>query len=64
MLGCDAKKYHVDTTGVKPNTGISTTKRPLHTDLDTLAGSWTADDIAEFERATAEFEHIDESLWR
>lgn len=44
--------------------GISTTKRPLHTDLDTLAGSWTADDIAEFERATAEFEHVDESLWR
>jgi hypothetical protein len=44
--------------------GIGSTKRPIHTDLDTLAGSWTAHDIAEFERTTAEFEHIDESLWR
>jgi hypothetical protein len=44
--------------------GISTAKRPIHTDLDTLAGSWTAHDIAEFERTTAEFERIDESLWR
>jgi hypothetical protein len=44
--------------------GLAATKRPLYTDLDTLSGSWTADDIAEFERTTAEFEHIDESLWR
>ena len=37
---------------------------PIFTDLDTLVGTWTADDIAEFERATAEFDQIDESLWR
>jgi plasmid stability protein len=31
--------------------------------LAELAGSWTAEDLAEFERATAPFEQVDEELW-
>lgn len=32
--------------------------------LAELAGSWSADDLAEFEAAVADFERIDEELWR
>ena len=35
-----------------------------HNDLDALAGTWTAADAAEFERATADFDEIDTALWR
>ncbi len=35
-----------------------------HADLDALAGTWTAADAREFERATANFGHVDEDLWR
>jgi transcriptional regulator with XRE-family HTH domain len=33
-------------------------------DLDALAGTWSAEDLAEFETAVADFERIDEELWR
>lgn len=33
-------------------------------DLDHLAGTWSAEDLAEFEAAVADFEKIDEELWR
>lgn len=32
--------------------------------LRALAGSWSAQDLARFERDTAVFEQIDEELWR
>lgn len=32
--------------------------------LAALAGSWSARDLAEFEAAVADFERIDEELWR
>lgn len=35
-----------------------------HPDLDKLAGTWTAADAREFERATATFGQVDEDLWR
>jgi hypothetical protein len=31
--------------------------------LAQLAGSWTPEDLAEFERATAPFEQVDPELW-
>ncbi len=31
--------------------------------LAELAGSWTAGDLTEFERATAQFEQVDPELW-
>lgn len=32
--------------------------------LGSLAGGWSEDDFREFERATAQFEAVDEELWR
>ena len=32
-------------------------------DLDDLAGTWTAEERAAFDAATADFEKIDESIW-
>jgi plasmid stability protein len=31
--------------------------------LGALAGGWTEKDLADFERATAQFEEVDEELW-
>ncbi len=36
----------------------------LHDDLDYLAGTWSAEDAAEFERATAVFETVDKDIWK
>jgi hypothetical protein len=47
--------------------GIARGKPPVpaeHPDLDALAGTWTAADAREFERAAATFGHVDEDLWR
>jgi plasmid stability protein len=32
--------------------------------LGALAGTWTADDLVDFERATSMFEEVDEEIWR
>lgn len=40
------------------------TQLPLYHDLDALAGTWSTEDAAEFERATASFRQVDEELWR
>lgn len=35
-----------------------------HDDLDRLAGTWSAQDIREFQDATATFAQVDKDLWR
>ena len=37
---------------------------PRTNGLARLAGTWTARDHAEFERATAVFERVDDELWK
>lgn len=37
---------------------------PKYRDLDALAGTWSEEDAAEFDRATASFRQVDEELWR
>ena len=37
---------------------------PRSNGLRTFAGTWSAEDQAEFERAIADTEQIDEELWR
>ena len=32
--------------------------------LDALAGTWSAEDLAEFRQATSAFEEVDPSLWK
>jgi plasmid stability protein len=44
---------------------IGTKKRGIeYNDLDALAGTWDESAVDEFERNTAVFEKIDESLWK
>jgi len=38
--------------------------RAKHHDLDELAGTWSSDDVAEFETVTSSFNKIDDSLWK
>jgi hypothetical protein len=40
------------------------TQLPRYHDLDTLAGTWSKEDAAEFDRATERFRQVDEELWR
>ena len=44
-------------------TGLEPVVRPKR-DLSDLAGHWTEEEAAEFERAVEPFEHIDEELWK
>lgn len=39
-------------------------KNILFDDLDHLAGTWSLQDAAEFEKNTAAFEQIDDTLWK
>ena len=38
--------------------------RAEHTDLDHLAGTWSAEEAKAFARRTAAFETVDEELWK
>lgn len=38
--------------------------KPLHHDLDTLAGSWTKNEAAAFERALARQRGIEPDIWK
>lgn len=50
---------------LKESLGIEKKKRgATYDDLDHLAGTWSAEDAAEFENATAVFEKVDEDLWK
>ncbi|MEA2559468.1 MAG: hypothetical protein QOH06_972 [Acidobacteriota bacterium] len=37
---------------------------PVYRDLDDLAGTWTAEEAAEFRKATEHFSRVDQDLWR
>jgi hypothetical protein len=50
---------------LKESLGIEKKKRGVvYDDLDHLAGTWSKKDAAEFERATAVFEKVDEEMWK
>lgn len=45
--------------------GIKKKKRTVeYKDLDHLAGTWSKKDYAEFQKKTADFEKIDEGMWK
>lgn len=49
----------------KESLGLEKRKRSaVYDDLDYLAGTWNAQDAAEFNRATAVFEKVDEEMWK
>lgn len=39
-------------------------RRKQYSDLDHLAGTWSAQEAAEFEQAIGSFETVDENLWQ
>lgn len=50
---------------IKASLGIEKKKRGEEYDnLDHLTGTWSIKDAAEFERATAVFETVDEEMWK
>ena len=50
---------------IKESLGLDKKKRCTeYSDLDSLAGTWSASDAAEFAQATAVFEKIDEEMWK
>ncbi len=50
---------------LKESLGIEKKKRgAVYDDLDHLAGTWSKKDAAEFDRATAVFEKVDEEMWK
>jgi hypothetical protein len=53
---------HVLREALAREAGVAGGPDVLHHDLDGLAGQWVED--AEFDRALAAQDHIDESLWR
>ncbi len=36
----------------------------IHKDLDHLAGTWSGKDFAEFQKKIADFEIVDEKMWK
>lgn len=50
---------------LKESLGMEKKKRTIqYDDLDYLASSWSDQDAAEFEQATAPFEAVDEDMWK
>jgi plasmid stability protein len=50
---------------LKESLGIEKKKRiVVYDDLDHLAGTWSLNDLTEFENATAAFEKVDEDMWK
>lgn len=37
--------------------------RRRHSDLDALAGTWSTEDLTEFQQMTAAFDEVDPGLW-
>lgn len=37
---------------------------PTYNDLDALAGTWSEEDVKEFQKSTSDFNQIDESHWQ
>ncbi|BCR04850.1 hypothetical protein DESUT3_19190 [Desulfuromonas versatilis] len=50
---------------IRESLGLDKKKRVVtYSDLGHLAGTWSKEDAAEFERNTAVFEKVDEELWK
>ena len=45
-------------------TGLQNSQLQAHHDLDSLAGTWDDEEATRFLNATADFEQVDEKLWR
>lgn len=67
ILKQKAKKEHISVNTLvlkilEQGLGCSR-KRHVYHDLDHLAGTWSAEDVKEFNENTQAFEQIDKELW-
>ncbi len=50
---------------IRESLGLDKKKRNVvYSDLDHLAGTWSREEAADFERITAVFEKVDEEIWK
>ena len=50
---------------IREGLGLERKKRAaVYDDLDHLAGTWSDNDVADFEEATSIFEVVDQDLWK
>jgi len=50
---------------LKESLGLGKKKRTVvYTDLDHLAGTWSEKDFSEFQKKIADFETVDEKMWK
>jgi plasmid stability protein len=50
---------------IRESLGLDKRKRNvIYSDLDHLAGTWSQEQVSEFERNTAVFEKVDEEIWK
>jgi len=50
---------------IKEQLGLKKKPRTtIHHDLDKLAGTWSDRDYLEFKKKTADFEKVDEGMWK
>lgn len=50
---------------IKEQLGLKKKPRTvIHHDLDKLAGTWSKKDYMEFQKNTADFEKVDEEMWK
>ena len=62
--GVSVESLIVDLIRKGINIDQDTSQLPTYNDLDSLAGTWTEEQEAEFLNAVADFEQVDEKLWR
>ncbi len=68
LLKKEAKRLHISVNTlvlkiIESGLGL-TYEKPIHHDLDHLAGSWSAKEAEEFTENTLFFEQIDKELWK
>lgn len=68
LLKKEAKRLHISVNAlvlkmIENSLGL-TYEKPIHRDLDHLAGSWSAKEAEEFQENTSSFEQIDKELWK
>lgn len=62
--GISVESLIVDLIRKGINTGQDTSQLQAYNDLDSLAGTWSEEQEVEFLNAIANFEQVDEKLWR
>ncbi|MFH0925623.1 MAG: antitoxin [bacterium] len=49
---------------IKEDIGLEKKRNVSHHELDNLAGTWSEEDYQEFQNNIADFEKIDQDLWK